>query len=215
MVIKKVSILFSLFIFGFATHAWPDSVKSVNNAANQLTIMKMDENRGVIQKKKGPTKEPIRSLKNRSIRFYKEGISYSDYGAIMGDIRPDVNFVKTLEENKKRPLPGALDKAIHFHGFSQESLKDKLSMPREIPETKSSNSEIGQSHFKPYPNGNRYFEEDRGLATLKLLQPKREEPFSEIFMGFRFSFTPLSGHMFLDLNVTPSPETRTGIIIPF
>ena len=214
MVANKIAFLFPLFIFGLTTHVWPESIKSMNNTANRLTIMKMDENKGVMQKKKGPAKEPIRSLKNRSIRFYK-GISYSDYGAIMGDIRPDVNFVKTLEEKKKRPLPGSLDKAIYCYESSQESLKDQLSMPREIFETKSSASKSGQSNLKLHPNGNKYFQEGSILATLKPLRPRREDLFRGIFMGFRFSFTPVSGHMFLDLNVNPSPDTGTGIIIPF
>ena len=74
----KIVILSLPFIFGIIAQAWADSVKSINDAANQETIMKMDENKGVIQKKKGPAKRPIRSSKNRNIRFYK-GISYSQH----------------------------------------------------------------------------------------------------------------------------------------
>jgi len=45
MFIKKVAILFPLFIFGIMTQVWAGSVNSLNNPVNQETIMKMDENR--------------------------------------------------------------------------------------------------------------------------------------------------------------------------
>jgi hypothetical protein len=45
MVINKVAILLGLFIFGITAQLWADSVKSINNAVNQVTIMKMDENK--------------------------------------------------------------------------------------------------------------------------------------------------------------------------
>jgi hypothetical protein len=201
---SKIVILSLPFIFGIIALAWADSIKSINNAANQETIMK----------KKGPGRGPIRSSKNRNIRFYK-GYSYSDYGAIIGDIRPDVDFLKTLEEKKKSGLRDSLDKIIYSYEFSKDAWKDKFLTFRDIAETKSSNSGSGQSVLKPYPNGNKYFEEVRILETFKLLQSKREELFKEIFMGFRFSFAPMSGHVSLEMNVTPASETGTGIIIPF
>jgi hypothetical protein len=45
MVIRKLSILLPLFIFGIITQVRADSVKSINIAINQVTLMKMDENR--------------------------------------------------------------------------------------------------------------------------------------------------------------------------
>jgi hypothetical protein len=201
---SKIVILSLPFIFGIIAQAWADSIKSINNAANQETIMK----------KKGLAKGPIRSSKNRNIRFYK-GISYSDYGAIIGDIRPDVNFLKTLEEKKNPRLRDSLDKVIYSYEFFKDAWKDKFLTFRGIAEAKSSNSGSDQSVPKPYPNGNKYFEEGRILTTFKLLQSKREELLKEVSMGFRFSFEPMSGHMFLEMNVTPASETGTGIIIPF
>ncbi len=247
----KIVIVSLPFILGAIAQAWADLVKSINNTANQEIIMKMDENKGVIQKKNALAKGPIRSSKNRNIRFYK-GISYSDYGAIMGGIRPDVNpvrnsrgalnptgiilksnpaigetaewrgiisdgvnFVKTLEEKKKPRLRDSLDKVIYSCEFSKDVWKDKFLTFRGIAEAKSSNSGSDHSVLKPYPNGNKYFEEGRILTTFKLLQSKREELFKEVSMGFRFSFQPMSGHMFLEMNVTPASETGRGIIIPF
>ena len=211
---KKVSILLALFIFGIFTQVWADSVKSINNAANQLTIMKMDENEVVMQKKKELTKEPTKSSKKRKARF-PPIMPYSDYGAIMGVAKLDVNFLKTLKERKKLQLTDSLDKVIYSYEFSQDPWRDKFLTSRKVIETKSSNSDFGQYFLKPYPDGKKYFEEGRILATLKLLEFKREEIFKEIFMGFRFSFNPKSGHMFLEMNVTSSSEKGSGIIIPF
>ena len=64
MIFRKVAILLTLFIFGIITQVESNSVKSMNNAANQEMIMKMDENKGAIQKKKGHAKDAII---NRSI----------------------------------------------------------------------------------------------------------------------------------------------------
>lgn len=214
MVINKVAILLGLFIFGITAQVRADLVKSINNAANQETIMKMDENKVVMQKKQGPPKEPINSLKKTKARFPSD-ISYSDYGAIMDGNKLDVNFLKTLEERKKPRLTDSLNKVIYSFQFSRDAWKDKFLTFREVTETRSPNSDFGQSILKPYPNGNKYFEEGRIPATYKLLQSKREELFKEIFMGFRFSFAPMSGHLFLEMNVTPSSEIGPGIIIPF
>ncbi len=46
MALRKVAILLTLFIFGIIARAWGDPVKSINDAAIQLTLMKMDENKG-------------------------------------------------------------------------------------------------------------------------------------------------------------------------
>jgi hypothetical protein len=48
MIFRKVAILLILFIFGIITQVWANPVKSINNAANQEMIMKMDENKGAI-----------------------------------------------------------------------------------------------------------------------------------------------------------------------
>ena len=45
MVIRKLSILLPPFIFEIITQVRADSVKSINIAVNQITLMKIDENR--------------------------------------------------------------------------------------------------------------------------------------------------------------------------
>jgi hypothetical protein len=206
MVIKKLSILFPLFIFGITTSAWPDSIKSMNNMTNPIRTTKMDENRSIVQKKTTSQKKS----KARS----QPALPYSDFGAMMGDTKLDVNFLKTAKE-KKPSLTGCLDKVIFSYDFAQNGWMDHFPSLMGVAEAKSSNSEESQSHFGSHPLRNQYFEEGRILTTFRLLQPRRDELFKEISMGFRFSFNPLSGHVFLDMNATPSSEARTGIMIPF
>jgi len=210
----EIVILSFLFIFGITSQTWAGSVKSIENGANQGTIVKMGANATLLQKKKGPAKERIKQSKNRNIRFYK-GISYSDYGAIIGDTNLNINFLKAVEEKKGSPLTECLHKIISSYDFVENVWKDRPSYFVGAAEARSSNPENSHSHLGSYPPGNRYVEERRAPDTLKSLQAKKEELFREIFMGFHFYFTPLSGHMFLDLTATPSPETGTGILIPF
>ena len=210
----KIVILSLLFIFGITAQVWADSVKSINNAANQLTIIKIDENEVVIQKKKELTKEPTKSSKKRKARF-PPVMPYSDYGAIMGTAKMEVNFLKASKEKKRSPLTECSDKIIFSYDFVQNGWRNHFPSFMGVAEAKSSNPDIRQPNFGPYPPGNNYFKERRILETFKHLQFKREELSKELFMGFRFSFNPMSGHMFFEINVTPPSETGTGIIIPF
>ena len=57
MIIKKVTILLILVIFGSIPPVWADAVKSMNDAANQERMVKMDENKVVIQKKAGSAED--------------------------------------------------------------------------------------------------------------------------------------------------------------
>jgi hypothetical protein len=214
MVIKKVSILLPLFIFGITPHVWPDSIKSMNNTANPLATMKMDANDGAVQKKMESVEKTAKPLIESRARS-QPALSYSDDGAMMDDTKQDVNFSKAVEKKKKSSLTECLDKVIFSYNFVQNVWNDRFSYVVGAAEARSSNPEVSQSHLGSYPPGKQYFEEGRVLATFKFLHPKREELFKEIFMGFRFSFNPLSGHMFLDMNANPSSEARTGIIIPF
>jgi hypothetical protein len=210
----KVAILLILFIFAIFIQVWANPVKSINDAANQVTIMKMDENKVVMQKKKELTKEPTKSSKKREARF-PPVMPYSDYGAIMGTAKMEVNFLKASKEKKRSQLTECLDKIIFSYDFAQNGWRSHFPSFMGVAEAKSSNPDIRQPNFGPYPPGNNYFNERRILETFKHLQFKREELSKEIFMGFRFSFNPMSGHMFFEINVTPPSEAGTGIIIPF
>jgi hypothetical protein len=176
MSIKIFPVLLTLFIFGINTQGWANPVKSMQITANQITTMKMDENKIAICKKIEATRESVKT-------------------------RPQ--------------LIDSLDKVIFSYEFTQNAWRDKFLSFREFAEIKSPNIDLGQSALKPYVDGNKYFEEGRILKTFKLLQSKRDELFKVIFMGFRLSFAPTSGHMFLEMNVTPSTEKGPGVIIPF
>jgi len=251
MIINKVAILLGLFIFGITAQVWADSVKSINNAANQVTIMKMDENKVALRKKMESTKEPINPIKKNKANF-QSPISYSDDRTVIGSIKPDVNpirnssetlnpngiiqkcypdveqwaiisngvnFLKNLEEKKRLQLVDSLDKVISSYEFSQNTWRDNFFNFYEVPKIKPSNSGLNQSALRPHPDENISFEEGRLLTTFKSLQSKKEEIykeiFKEVFMGFRLSFAPMSGHIFLEMNASPSSEKGPGVNIPF
>jgi len=218
---RKVSILSLknvllslLFTLGVITQIWADPMKSINIAANQETTMKNKENEIAIQKKTTPAKNPNESLKKRKAKLQSSN-SHTEDGAIMSSKIFDIKFLKIAREMKKPLLTESLDKVIYSYKFSQDAGREKISNFQEVTKTNYLNSDFGQFTLKPHQNGNKYLEEERTSATLKLLQSKKEEIFKEIFLGFRFSFNPMSGHNFLEMNVTPSFEKGPGIIIPF
>jgi len=213
MIIKNVTILLILVIFGSIPPVWADADKSMNDAANQERIAKMDEN-VVIQKKGKSAKEPDNSLIKPKGKFQSD-IPYSDYGAMIGSANPGMDFLGTLRDKKKNKLTDSLDKLIYSFEFFQYAWKDKFLSFLEGTKINPSISEFAQSHLKPNPDADKYFEEERIPVAFRLLQSKREEIFKEISMGFRFSFNPLSGHLFLEMNATPSSEKRSGLVIPF
>jgi len=214
MIIKTTAILLFLFIFGITTQVYANSVKSTKNTVNQETIMKIDENKVALQKKATDSKKSIKSLKIKKDKA-PLSIPYSEDGEIIVSSQFDVNFSKTLEENKRFPFVHSVNKVIYSYGFSQNAWREKFLNVRGVAEVKSSNPKMGQSQLESYSFGNKYFEERRILETFKLLQFKREEISKGIVMGFRFSFNPVSGHMFLEMNVTPSSEKISGFTIPF
>ncbi len=214
MIIKTTAILLFLFIFGIITQVSANSVKSTKNAVNQETIMKIDENKVALQKKAGDSKESIKSLKIKKDKA-PLSIPYSDYEEIIVSSPLDVNFSKTLEEKKRFPFVHSVNKVIYSYGFSQNALREKFLNVRGVAEVKPSNPNMDQSQLESYSFGNKYFEERRILETFKHLQFKREEISKGIVMGFRFSFNPVSGHLFLEMNVTPSSEKISGLTIPF
>ena len=211
--VKVVSLSF-LLIFGIITTIRAESIKSINNGLNQETTIKMKENGIGLQKKARHRKFPDESLKKSKAKF-QSSLSYTDDEGRGSSKNFDVNLLKVTEEKKKNLLPDSLDKLIYVDKISQEGGIGKYLTLQEINKTNSSNSDFGQFVPRPRQNGTKYFEEEKTLATLKLLQSKREEIFSEIFLGFRFSFYPMSRHIFLEMNVAPSSEKGPGIMIPF
>jgi len=219
MIIKKVDILSVkivslsfLFIFGVITEIGADPIKSINNAVNQETTIKMNENEISIQKKLRSAKDPDESLKKRKVKFQSGPLSTDERG-LMSSKKFDLNLLKISKEKKKSLLLEQLDKLIYLNKFSQDAGREKFLTFQEVTRTNSPNSDFGQFILRQYQN--KYLEEERTSATLKLLQSKKGEILKEIFLGFRFSFNPMSGHNFLEMNVAPSFEKGPGIIIPF
>jgi hypothetical protein len=212
MGIRKISILLPLFIFGITTQIWADSVKSLNNHVNQETIMKMEENKGALQKKKSRAKETVKSSKKSQVTS-QFGIQQTDDGFMMSRSKLDINFLKAVKA-KKSLMTDFLDKVIFSYDFAQKGWRNHFPSFMEVAEAKSSDPDVSQSVLRSYPTGSRHFEEEKILDTFKLLQFKRKDISKEIFMGFRFSFNPVRGHVFLEMNAIPS-EKGPGLIIPF
>jgi hypothetical protein len=212
MGIRKISILLPLFIFGITTQVWADSVKSLNNHVNQETIMKMEENKGALQKKKSRAKETVKSSKKSQVTS-QFGIQQTDDGFMMSRSKLDINFLKAVKA-KKSLMTDFLDKVIFSYDFAQKGWRNHFPSFMEVAEAKSSDPDVSQSVLRSYPTGSRHFEEEKILDTFKLLQFKRKDISKEIFMGFRFSFNPVRGHVFLEMNAIPS-EKGPGLIIPF
>jgi hypothetical protein len=213
MGIRKISILLPLFIIGIMTQVWADSVKSINNPVNQETIMKMDENKGALQKKKSRAKEAVKSSKKSQVGS-QFGIQQTDNGFMTSRSKLDINFLKAVKAEKKSLLIDFLDKVIFSYDFAQKGWRNHFPSFKEVAEAKSSDPDVSQSLLRSYPTESRHFEEGRILETFKLLQFKRKDISKEIFMGFRFSFNPMRGHLFLEMNAIPS-EKGPGLIIPF
>ncbi len=193
---RRVAILLSLFIFAMIDRAWCDPVKSVNKAAVQLTTMKMDENKAVMQEKTGLAKRSTEWSKKNQANFR------------------DINLLRTPEEKKKPQWVESQDKLTYSREVLENAWRNRFFTSPQVKEPKSSTQDSGQSILKLNQDGNGYFEEGKILTTLRLLQSK-EETFKEIFMGFRFSFDLTNGHVFLEMNVAPSSEKRSGFIIRF
>jgi hypothetical protein len=158
--------------------------------------MKMDENKAAVLEKTEPAKGPPEWSKKSQARLR------------------DVNLLRTLEEKKRSQWVESLDKVIYSRELSENVWRNKFSPPLHTTETKPSSSESGESGFKAYPDENGSFEQAKTPTKLKLLQ-SREETFKEIFMGICLSFDLTNGHVFLEMNVTPSTEKRSGFLIRF
>ena len=191
---KKVSILLTLFIFGSFVRAWSDPVKSIKDAAVQVTTMKMGKNNVVKEKRAELTKESAGWMKSSQDRLR------------------DIDFVRILEEKKRSQWVESSDEVISAHEFSENVWANKSSSLLQAREIKSSSFDSRKSILNSYPDINSSFEQGEILKTLKLLQSK-EETFKQIFMGFSFSFDLTGGRMSLGVNVTPPAETRSGLMI--
>ncbi len=207
MSVNKVAILLILFTFGIAAQSESNSIKSIETAANRCTVMKVDENKIILQEKRGSAVKPGMSMKKDKVGFPSDTF-FKDHGTTLGNPKLDVNFLTAVQEKKNPLVKDLLDKVISPYKFPNDYWGDKFLGFSEFTETKPSNSNFNPSSLKLNPNGNKYFDEGRIQATFKLLQPKREEMIKEIFMGFYFSFIPMNGNMVLEMNLTSSSSSE-------
>jgi len=216
MHVKIISILLTFFIFVIVRPAGAGDVKSMEYTLNHEATIKMDENRIPFQKSKAPARQPVSPFK-KLIAGSQPTHSYSpvDHGTIMGAAILRINFLKTMEETKKLQPTDSLHKVICSYDFSHDPWKDRVSSPRKINETDSSNLSQPILGLYQNPNGDKYVEEGNARSTLKLLQLKREEIFNEILMGLRFSFGAESKPLLVEMNISPSPEKGPGLTIAF
>lgn len=197
MAMIRVALLLSLFIFGSITRAWSDPAKSTKNGTNPFITMKMEESRPALRKKPGPAKEAAESSEGSRAKFW------------------EVDILRTSEEMKRAQWVGSLDEVINNLDFSKNARRNDFLDPRRPQQNaKSSRSDSDPSMMKPYPDENGYVEEKRMLKILRNLQ-LREEAFREIFMGLRFSLDLRHGYLLFEMNVKPSSERGSGLMIRF
>ena len=213
MTIVNVPILLILFIFAIVTHAWSDPDKSMDVAKNRVTTMKMDENKGVAQKEWKPAQMSPRSIRKEKSKS-QSALRCPEDGATIASTKSDVDFLKAVVE-KRRTRWIDLDQILNSPEFLRTTCNNNFFVSREAPTTLSLNADSKQPISKPFLAGSKYFEGGAKLETLKHLETKKEEILREIFMGLRFSFTPTTRHVVLEMNVIPSYETGPGLIIPF
>jgi len=215
---KILSILLTFFIFVAVNPSGADDVKWVKNTASQQTMITPDENRVAFQGTGQPGIESVTALKKLRAGFQSAiSDSPSDYGATLGTAMLAVNFLRTFEEMKNLRLTDSLYKVIYSYEFFQDPWKGGRLSSGQTLNTDSSSSDLAQSVLRPYfnPNGDKYFEEGKTRSIFKLLQFRKEEIFSEIFMGFRFSFGSKSTPMLVEMNISPFPDKGPGFIIAF
>ena len=213
MTIVNVPILLILFIFAIVTHAWSDPDKSMNVAKNRLTTVKMDENKGVLQKKRKPAQMSPRSIRKENSKSHSV-LPCPEDGATIASTQSDVDFLKAVVE-KRRTRWIDLNQILNSPEFLRTTRNNNFFGSRDALTIIALNADSNQPISKPSPAGSKYFEGETKLETLKHLETKKEEILREIFMGLRFSFTPTSRHVVLEMNVIPSYERGPGLIIPF
>jgi hypothetical protein len=214
--IKKITISLLLFIFGVIIQAWAAPPSGISNipASNSFAQTPFTKE-GLSVTSEGASKEAVRTLEKMDARF-QSGISPKDDKKGVSNAESQVNsLLESLEGKKKLTWAYSIDKVIFPYKFDQSVWRNKFLEPQKNTEKKSLNSEFGESMLKPYPNGNEDFEIGKTFEIYKLLNPKRAEIFTEIFMLFHLLFNPKSKHTFLEINSTPFSEKGKGLFIPF
>jgi hypothetical protein len=123
------------------------------------------------------------------------------------------SFLESLRENKTLKLIESIDRWLPLYKLGETAWRYKCLDLQGIEETKSLNSEDGQSSLKLHPNVNRYFEESGAKVTFELLQAKVKR--GEIFILFHLSFNPIQEQKFLEMHLNPYFGRGANVFIPF
>lgn len=186
MIIKRITILLQLFIFCIVIQVWADTTGTLNGTFYEESIIKMNK------------------LEER----HQPGISYKDDGEV-----PEDAFLESPKANKKLKLIESIEKIISYYKFGETTWRYKFLDHQGVKETKSLNSEYGQSILKLHSNVNRYLEEGGTQVTFELFQSKLKR--TEIFILFNLSFNPKAELIFLEMHLTPSSGKGVNFFIPF
>ncbi len=214
MIPVRISILSFLFIFAMAPCAGGDSDKSINDGAYRISTMKMDRNRGAVQKRKSPKLSPAKPLKKGNSK------SESALRALQEKLAPaaitrDMDFLKRVEEKRNAEWIH-FDHILESPEFSRANSTQDFFNGRGVHVTPFPNTGFDDPIPKSVLPCGKYLGAATKLEALKHLESRKEEPLREIFMGLRFSFIPTSRHMVLEMNVnTPFSENGPGLMIPF
>ncbi len=186
MIIKRIAILLTLFIFCIVIQVWADTTGTLKGTFYEGSVIKMNE----IEERPHP------------------GISCKDDEEV-----PESAFFERPEVKKKLTLTESLDKIFSIYKFAEPKWRYKFLDSQGFKETKHLNLEYGPSILNPYSNGNRYLEEGGAQVIFELLQSKLKK--TEIFILFNLSFNPKAELIFIEMNITPSSDKGVNFFIPF
>ncbi len=208
----RISILSFLFIFAMVPCAGGDSDKPTNDGAHRISTMKMEANRGVVQKKKSSKPDPAKSLKKGNGKSGST-LRRMEEKSVPAAIKTDMDFLKRVEEKRKAEWMHR-DHVIAASEFSRAGSAQDLFDWREVLATPFPNTGFDGPIPKSVLPGDKYLSATTKLEALRYL--KSRELLREIFMGLRFSFIPTSRQIVLEMNVsTPFSENGPGLMIPF
>jgi hypothetical protein len=186
MIVKRITILLPLFIFGIVIQVRADATGSLDGTFHQGNTINM----------------------RKFQEGHQPGISYKNDEEALGDV-----FSESPGTNKRLNLVESIDRIFSLYKLAQTKWRYKLLDHQGIEETKSLNSEYGQSSLELHPNVNRYFEENSAKVKFELLQSRLK--WAGIFILFHLSFNQNREQRFLEMHLTPSSDKGVTFFIPF
>jgi len=192
MTTQRITVLLILFIFGFVSHGWADTVETMNTPSYQESIGKMEK----------PEESGQSHISQKD-----------DAQAVKGSKFELRSFLEGLKTNHKLKLIDSIDKIVSLHKVPPTVWIYKLLDLQGVKEKQSLSSESEKSILRLPPNGNRYVDERRAKVTFELLESKIKK--REVFMFFHLALDSKGEGTFLEMQITPSSERGVNFFIPF